>query len=63
MPLLVLSADFTEMVNNPHLSDTQLQTDCGEVLSAHMFVLYARCPLLVEAVSVKGVFKDFALIA
>ncbi|KAM3916409.1 structure-specific endonuclease subunit SLX4 [Leptodactylus fuscus] len=58
MPLLVLSADFMEMVNNPHLSDAQLQTDCGEVLSAHMFVLYARCPLLVEAIHSEGFWVD-----
>ncbi|XP_066432577.1 structure-specific endonuclease subunit SLX4 isoform X2 [Eleutherodactylus coqui] len=57
-PLLVLSADFMEMVNNPHLSDAQLQTDCGEVLSAHMFVLYARCPLLVEAIHSEGFWVD-----
>ncbi|XP_075422477.1 structure-specific endonuclease subunit SLX4, partial [Ascaphus truei] len=52
--LATLAADFREMVNNPHLSDAQLQTDCGEVLSAHMCVLYARCPLLVEAVHTEG---------
>ncbi|KAM4025339.1 structure-specific endonuclease subunit SLX4 [Anomaloglossus baeobatrachus] len=58
IPLLVLSADFMEMVNNPHLSDAQLQTDCGEVLHAHMFVLYARCPLLVEAIHSEGFWVD-----
>ncbi|KAG8557607.1 hypothetical protein GDO81_016676 [Engystomops pustulosus] len=58
IPLLVLSADFMEMVNNPHLSDAQLQTDCGEVLNAHMFVLYARCPLLVEAIHTEGFWVD-----
>ncbi|XP_069590578.1 structure-specific endonuclease subunit SLX4 [Ranitomeya imitator] len=58
LPLLVLSADFMEMVNNPHLSDAQLQTDCGEVLHAHMFVLYARCPLLVEAIHSEGFWVD-----
>ncbi|XP_073409619.1 structure-specific endonuclease subunit SLX4 isoform X2 [Dendrobates tinctorius] len=58
LQLLVLSADFMEMVNNPHLSDTQLQTDCGEVLHAHMFVLYARCPLLVEAIHSEGFWVD-----
>ncbi|XP_075686574.1 structure-specific endonuclease subunit SLX4 [Rhinoderma darwinii] len=57
-PLLVLSADFMEMVNNPHLSDAQLQTDCGEVLNAHMFVLYARCPLLIEAIHSEGFWVD-----
>lgn len=39
------------MVNNPHLSDVQFQTDSGEVLYAHKFVLYARCPLLIQYVS------------
>ncbi|XP_056392014.1 structure-specific endonuclease subunit SLX4 [Hyla sarda] len=58
VPLLALSADFMEMVNNPHLSDAQLQTDCGEVFSAHMFVLYARCPLLVEAIHSEGFWVD-----
>ncbi|XP_073504364.1 structure-specific endonuclease subunit SLX4 isoform X2 [Phyllobates terribilis] len=58
LPLLVLSSDFMEMVNNPHLSDAQLQTDCGEVLHAHMFVLYARCPLLVEAIHSEGFWVD-----
>ncbi|XP_068100317.1 structure-specific endonuclease subunit SLX4 isoform X2 [Hyperolius riggenbachi] len=52
--LTTLTTDFMEMVNNPHLSDAQLQTDCGEVLNVHMFVLYARCPLLVEAVHTEG---------
>ncbi|KAM8960397.1 structure-specific endonuclease subunit SLX4 [Pelodytes ibericus] len=58
--LVTLAADFKEMVNNPHLSDAQLQTDCGEVLSAHMFVLYARCPLLVEAVHTEGFWVEEA---
>ncbi|XP_063790867.1 structure-specific endonuclease subunit SLX4 isoform X2 [Pseudophryne corroboree] len=53
-PLVTLAADFMELVNNPHLSDAQLQTDCGEVLNAHMLVIYARCPLLVEAVHTEG---------
>ena len=39
------------MVNNPQLSDVQLQVDSGEVLFAHSFMLYARCPLLAEQVS------------
>lgn len=39
------------MVNNPHLSDLQFQVDSGEVIYAHMFVLYARCPQLMEFVS------------
>ncbi|KAM4697738.1 structure-specific endonuclease subunit SLX4 [Rhinophrynus dorsalis] len=59
-PLVSLAADFVEMVNNPHLSDAQLQTDCGEVLSVHMFVLYSRCPLLVEAVHTEGFWVDEA---
>ncbi|KAM9305472.1 structure-specific endonuclease subunit SLX4 [Gastrophryne carolinensis] len=58
--VLSLTADFMEMVNNPHLSDVQLQTDCGEVLNVHMFVLYARCPLLVEAVHTEGFLVDEA---
>ncbi|XP_053550837.1 structure-specific endonuclease subunit SLX4 [Bombina bombina] len=57
-PLMALATDFQEMVNNPHLSDAQLQTDCGEVLSVHMFVLYARCPLMVEAVHSEGFWVD-----
>ncbi|NP_001284564.1 uncharacterized protein LOC432277 [Xenopus laevis] len=59
-PLVSLAADFMEMVNNPHLSDAQLQTDCGEVLSVHMFVLYTRCPLLVEAVHSEGFWVNEA---
>ncbi|KAG8433235.1 hypothetical protein GDO86_017495 [Hymenochirus boettgeri] len=57
-PLVSLAADFLEMVNNPVLSDAQLQTDCGEVINVHMFVLYARCPLLVEAVHSEGFWVD-----
>uniref|UniRef100_A0A8D0LB04 Structure-specific endonuclease subunit SLX4 n=1 Tax=Sphenodon punctatus TaxID=8508 RepID=A0A8D0LB04_SPHPU len=49
-----LTADFSGMVNNPHLSDVQFQVDSGEVLYAHMFVLYARCPQLVEVVHNEG---------
>ncbi|XP_067407233.1 structure-specific endonuclease subunit SLX4 isoform X2 [Emydura macquarii macquarii] len=49
-----LAADFSGMVNNPHLSDVQFQVDCGEVLYAHMFVLYARCPRLTEVVHNEG---------
>ncbi|XP_053327642.1 structure-specific endonuclease subunit SLX4 [Spea bombifrons] len=59
-PQVALAADFAQMVNNPHLSDAQLQTDCGEVLNVHMFVLYARCPLLVEAVHSEGFWVDEA---
>lgn len=39
------------MVNNPQLSDVQLQVDSGDVYFAHSFMLYARCPLLVEMVN------------
>lgn len=42
------------MVNNPHLSDVQFQLDSGEVLYAHKFVLYARCPLLIQYVSTES---------
>uniref|UniRef100_A0A8C3JKW8 Structure-specific endonuclease subunit SLX4 n=1 Tax=Calidris pygmaea TaxID=425635 RepID=A0A8C3JKW8_9CHAR len=49
--LRLLADDFSAMVNNPHLSDVQFQVDSGEVLYAHMFVLYARCPQAVQAVS------------
>ncbi|VFV20836.1 structure-specific endonuclease [Lynx pardinus] len=48
LTLSLLLADFRAMVNNPQLSDIQLQTDSGEVLYAHKFVLYARCPLLMQ---------------
>lgn len=37
-------------MNNPQLSDLQLQVDSGEVFFAHSFMLYARCPLLAEMV-------------
>uniref|UniRef100_A0A8C0F721 Structure-specific endonuclease subunit SLX4 n=1 Tax=Bubo bubo TaxID=30461 RepID=A0A8C0F721_BUBBB len=47
----LLAEDFSAMVNNPHLSDVQFQVDCGEVLYAHMFVLYARCPQAAQVVS------------
>ncbi|CAM5087039.1 unnamed protein product [Natator depressus] len=49
-----LAVDFSGMVNNPHLSDVQFQVDSGEVLYAHMFVLYARCPQLTEVVHREG---------
>ncbi|XP_010152701.1 PREDICTED: structure-specific endonuclease subunit SLX4 [Eurypyga helias] len=52
--LKLLAADFSAMVNNPHLSDVQFQVDCGEVIYAHMFVLYARCPQTVQAVHSQG---------
>ncbi|XP_057603271.1 structure-specific endonuclease subunit SLX4 isoform X2 [Hippopotamus amphibius kiboko] len=56
LTLGLLVADFTAMVNNPHLSDIQLQMDGGEVLYAHKFVLYARCPLLMQHVDREGFF-------
>ncbi|NXA50685.1 SLX4 endonuclease, partial [Nothocercus julius] len=54
--LRVLAADFSIMVNNPHLSDVQFQVDSGEILYAHMFVLYARCPQAVQLVYNEGLF-------
>ncbi|XP_029326620.1 structure-specific endonuclease subunit SLX4 isoform X6 [Mus caroli] len=50
LSLGLLVTDFGAMVNNPHLSDVQFQLDSGEVLYAHKFVLYARCPLLIQYV-------------
>lgn len=55
LSLGLLVADFGAMVNNPHLSDVQFQIDSGEVLYAHKFVLYARCPLLIQHVSIQSV--------
>ncbi|KAM7091282.1 structure-specific endonuclease subunit SLX4 isoform 1-T9 [Ciconia maguari] len=52
--LRLLAEDFSAMVNNPHLSDVQFQVDCGEVLYAHMFVLYARCPQAIQVVHSQG---------
>ncbi|XP_053131905.1 structure-specific endonuclease subunit SLX4 isoform X2 [Hemicordylus capensis] len=52
--LRALAAAFRGMVNNPHLSDIQFQVDSGEVLYAHLFVLYARCPELMEVVDHKA---------
>uniref|UniRef100_A0A672YD37 Structure-specific endonuclease subunit SLX4 n=2 Tax=Sphaeramia orbicularis TaxID=375764 RepID=A0A672YD37_9TELE len=42
------------MVNNPQLSDVQLQVDSGDVYFAHSFMVYARCPLLAELVHESG---------
>nr|XP_021553807.1 structure-specific endonuclease subunit SLX4 [Neomonachus schauinslandi] len=56
LTLGLLLADFRAMVNNPHLSDVQLQMDSGDVLYAHKFVLYARCPLLMQYVNSEGFF-------
>ncbi|ELW72125.1 Structure-specific endonuclease subunit SLX4 [Tupaia chinensis] len=52
--LRLLATELGAMVNNPHLSDVQFQMDSGEVLYAHKFVLYARCPLLMRYVSSEG---------
>ncbi|XP_055365067.1 structure-specific endonuclease subunit SLX4 isoform X2 [Betta splendens] len=49
-----LAADLSSMVNNPQLSDVQLQVDSGDVYFAHSFMLYARCPLLAEMVHEVG---------
>nr|XP_032826383.1 structure-specific endonuclease subunit SLX4 [Petromyzon marinus] len=49
-----LVADLAEMVNNPHMSDVQLQVDTGELAYAHMFMLYARCPALMQQVFTEG---------
>lgn len=54
LSLGLLVTDFGAMVNNPHLSDVQFQLDSGEVLYAHKFVLYARCPLLIQYVSTES---------
>ncbi|XP_032957266.1 structure-specific endonuclease subunit SLX4 isoform X1 [Rhinolophus ferrumequinum] len=56
LSLGLLVADFSAMVNNPHLSDVQFQMDSGRVLYAHKFVLYARCPLLMQYVNSEGFF-------
>ncbi|KFO89430.1 Structure-specific endonuclease subunit SLX4, partial [Buceros rhinoceros silvestris] len=52
--LRLLAEDFSAMVNNPHFSDVQFQVDSGEVLYAHMFVLYARCPQALQVVHSQG---------
>ncbi|XP_070684662.1 structure-specific endonuclease subunit SLX4 [Pempheris klunzingeri] len=49
-----LASDLSSMVNNPQLSDVQLQVDSGEVYFAHSFMVYARCPLLAEMVHESG---------
>lgn len=43
------------MVNNPQLGDVQLQVDSGDVYFAHSFMVYARCPLLAEMVTLPAV--------
>lgn len=61
MAFSCLRSDLGSMVNNPQLSDVQLQVDTGEVYFAHSFMLYARCPLLVEMVNnITMVFKPFS---
>lgn len=50
MALSRLAADLGSMVNNPQLSDMQIQVDSGDVYFAHSFMVYARCPLLAEMV-------------
>uniref|UniRef100_A0A8C9NDF2 Structure-specific endonuclease subunit SLX4 n=1 Tax=Serinus canaria TaxID=9135 RepID=A0A8C9NDF2_SERCA len=54
----LLAQDFGAMVNNPHLSDVQFQVDSGEVLYAHLFVLYARCPAAAQAVHSEGLLVE-----
>ncbi|XP_061577384.1 structure-specific endonuclease subunit SLX4 [Cololabis saira] len=49
-----LASDLSSMVNNPQLSDLQLQVDSGDVYFAHSFMVYARCPLLAEMVHESG---------
>ncbi|XP_034544890.1 structure-specific endonuclease subunit SLX4 isoform X2 [Notolabrus celidotus] len=49
-----LASDLSSMVNNPQLSDVQLQVDSGEVYFAHSFMVYARCPLLAEMMHESG---------
>ncbi|CAJ1053212.1 structure-specific endonuclease subunit SLX4 isoform X2 [Xyrichtys novacula] len=49
-----LASDLSSMVNNPQLSDVQLQVDNGDVYFAHSFMVYARCPLLAEMVHESG---------
>ncbi|XP_055013926.1 structure-specific endonuclease subunit SLX4 isoform X2 [Boleophthalmus pectinirostris] len=49
-----LALDLGTMVNNPQLSDVQLQVDSGEVYFAHSFMVYVRCPLLAEMIHESG---------
>ncbi|XP_053085326.1 structure-specific endonuclease subunit SLX4 isoform X3 [Pangasianodon hypophthalmus] len=49
-----LCSDLGSMVNNPQLSDVQLQVDSGDVYFAHSFMLYTRCPLLANMVHDAG---------
>ncbi|XP_053813094.1 structure-specific endonuclease subunit SLX4 isoform X2 [Vidua chalybeata] len=54
----LLAQDFGAMVNNPHLSDVQFQVDSGDILYAHLFVLYARCPAAAQAVHSEGLVVE-----
>ncbi|XP_046696346.1 LOW QUALITY PROTEIN: structure-specific endonuclease subunit SLX4 [Silurus meridionalis] len=49
-----LCSDLGSMVNNPQLSDVQMQVDNGDVYCAHSFMLYTRCPLLANMVHDAG---------
>ncbi|XP_058616847.1 structure-specific endonuclease subunit SLX4 isoform X2 [Onychostoma macrolepis] len=49
-----LASDLSCMVNNPQLSDVQLQVDSGDVFFTHSFMLYTRCPLLANMVHDSG---------
>ncbi|XP_076023397.1 structure-specific endonuclease subunit SLX4 [Genypterus blacodes] len=49
-----LTSDLSSMVNNPQLSDLQLQVDSGDLYFAHSFMVYARCPLLAQMVHEGG---------
>ncbi|XP_022524366.2 structure-specific endonuclease subunit SLX4 [Astyanax mexicanus] len=49
-----LCSDLASMVNNPQLSDVQLQVDSGDLYFAHSFMLYTRCPLLANLVHDSG---------
>ncbi|XP_051940794.1 structure-specific endonuclease subunit SLX4 isoform X2 [Hippocampus zosterae] len=52
--LSTLASNLSSMVNNPQLSDWQLQVDSGQVFYAHSFMIYARCPLLAEMIHESG---------
>lgn len=49
-----LTSDLSSMVNNPQLSNVQLQVDSGNVFFTHSFMLYTRCPLLANMVHDSG---------
>ncbi|XP_061685272.1 structure-specific endonuclease subunit SLX4 isoform X2 [Syngnathoides biaculeatus] len=52
--LSTLASSLSSMVNNPQLSDWQLQVDSGQVFFVHSFMIYARCPLLAELMHESG---------